>query len=278
MAESSGTDHTLRPDMTSAAGTPPWLMPITVGRSFDAASSGTVFGAGAGVVVLKRLADAIADGDSIRAVIKGAAINNDGSGKVSYTAPSVEGQAEVIAAAQALANVEPESISYIEAHGTATPLGDPIEVAALTQAFRAGTDKKQFCAIGSAKTNFGHLDVASGVTGLIKTTLALEHSILPPSLHYTKPNPQIDFANSPFFVNTEARPWLADSAPRRAGVSSFGVGGTNAHVIVEEAPALDPRPAGKNRDPRDRARIRLWQAARPHRDRIAANPRRAHVP
>jgi amino acid adenylation domain-containing protein/natural product biosynthesis luciferase-like monooxygenase protein len=212
-------------------------------RTFDASAQGTVFGDGCGIVVLKRLADAIAAGDHIRAVIKGAAINNDGSGKVSYTAPSVEGQAEVIAAAQALANVEPESISYIEAHGTATPLGDPIEVAALTQAFRAGTEKKQFCAIGSAKTNFGHLDVASGVTGLIKTTLALENGILPPSLHYTKANPQIDFENSPFFVNTTARPWLPNGGPRRAGVSSFGVGGTNAHVIVEEAPGLEPRPA-----------------------------------
>ena len=216
-------------------------------RTFDAAAQGTVFGDGCGIVVLKRLADAIADGDHIRAVIKGAAINNDGSGKVSYTAPSVEGQAEVIAAAQALANVEPETISYIEAHGTATPLGDPIEVAALTQAFRAGTDKKQFCAIGSAKTNFGHLDVASGVTGLIKTTLALEHGILPPSLHFTQPNPQIDFENSPFFVNTEARPWQRNGAPRRAGVSSFGVGGTNAHVILEEAPPLPARPAAPAR-------------------------------
>jgi amino acid adenylation domain-containing protein/natural product biosynthesis luciferase-like monooxygenase protein len=212
-------------------------------RTFDAEARGTVFGDGCGIVVLKRLADAIRDGDSIRAVIKAAAINNDGSGKVSYTAPSVEGQAEVIAAAHALANVEPESISYIEAHGTATPLGDPIEIAALTQAFRLGTDKKQFCAIGSAKTNFGHLDVASGVTGLIKTTLALEHCILPASLHFKKPNPQIDFESSPFFVNTEARLWERNCAPRRAGVSSFGVGGTNAHVILEEAPALAPRPA-----------------------------------
>jgi amino acid adenylation domain-containing protein/natural product biosynthesis luciferase-like monooxygenase protein len=211
-------------------------------RTFDAGAQGTVFGDGCGIVVLKRLADAIADGDNIRAIIKGAAINNDGSGKVSYTAPSVEGQAEVIAAAQALANVEPESISYIEAHGTATPLGDPIEVAALTQAFRAGTDKKQFCAIGSAKTNFGHLDVASGVTGLIKTTLALENGVLPPSLHFTRANPQIDFENSPFFVNTTALPWERGDTPRRAGVSSFGVGGTNAHVILEEAPALTPRP------------------------------------
>ena len=212
-------------------------------RTFDANAQGTVFGDGCAIVVLKRLADAVAQGDCIRAVIKGAAINNDGSGKVSYTAPSVEGQAEVIAAAQALANVEPGSISYIEAHGTATPLGDPIEIAALTQAFRAGTDKKQFCAIGSAKTNVGHLDVASGVTGLIKTTLALEHGLLPPSLHYTRPNPQIDFENSPFFVNTGARKWERGALPRRAGVSSFGVGGTNAHVILEEAPVPASRPA-----------------------------------
>ncbi|HEX4083936.1 MAG TPA: amino acid adenylation domain-containing protein, partial [Chthoniobacteraceae bacterium] len=212
-------------------------------RTFDAEAKGTVFGDGCGIVVLKRLADAVAEGDCIRAVIKGVAINNDGSGKVSYTAPSVEGQAEVIATAQALAGVEPESISYIEAHGTATPLGDPIEIAALTQAFRAGTDKKQFCAIGSAKTNFGHLDVASGVTGLIKTTLALENGILPPSLHFTRPNPQIDFENSPFFVNTEACPWQRNGTPRRAGVSSFGVGGTNAHVVLEEAPELPVRAA-----------------------------------
>jgi amino acid adenylation domain-containing protein/natural product biosynthesis luciferase-like monooxygenase protein len=210
-------------------------------RTFDAGAQGTVFGDGCGIVVLKRLADALADGDCIRAVIKGAAINNDGSAKVSYTAPSVEGQAEVIAAAQALANVTPDSISYIEAHGTATPLGDPIEVAALTQAFRAGTERKQFCAIGSAKTNFGHLDVASGVTGLIKTALALEHRVLPASLHFKEANPQIDFANSPFYVNTETRAWEGNGGPRRAGVSSFGVGGTNAHVIVEEAPAPGAR-------------------------------------
>jgi amino acid adenylation domain-containing protein/natural product biosynthesis luciferase-like monooxygenase protein len=211
-------------------------------RTFDAGANGTVFGDGCGVVVLKRLADAIAQGDPIRAVIKGAAVNNDGSNKVSYTAPSVEGQAEVIAAAQAMAGVNPESISYIEAHGTATPLGDPIEIAALTQAFRTGTTRKQFCAIGSAKSNFGHLDVASGVTGLIKTTLALDHGLIPPSLHYSKPNPQIDFENSPFFVNTEPRPWERNGTPRRAGVSSFGVGGTNAHLILEEAPLLPARP------------------------------------
>jgi amino acid adenylation domain-containing protein/natural product biosynthesis luciferase-like monooxygenase protein len=212
-------------------------------RTFDADAKGTVFGDGCGIVVLKRLADAVAAGDCIRAVIKSAAVNNDGAGKVSYTAPSVEGQAEVITAAMALAGVEPDSISYIEAHGTATPLGDPIEVAALTQAFRIGTEKKQFCAIGSAKTNFGHLDVASGVTGLIKTALALENRAIPASLHFTKPNPQIDFENSPFFVNTELRKWDTANEPRRAGVSSFGVGGTNAHVIVEEAPIPAERPA-----------------------------------
>src|SRR6202008_2413621 len=149
------------------------------------------------VVLLKRLTDAIADGDNIVAVIKGCAVNNDGAVKVGYAAPGINGQSAVVSMAQAMAGVSAESISYIEAHGTATPLGDPIEIAALTQAFRMGTDKKQFCAIGTAKTNFGHLDVASGVTGLIKTTLALENGLLPPSLHYTRPNPQIDFDNSP---------------------------------------------------------------------------------
>ena len=215
-------------------------------RAFDARAQGTVGGCGAAIVALKRLADAIADGDCIRAVIKGSAINNDGAVKVGYTAPSETGQAEAIRAAQFMAEVEPETISYIEAHGTATALGDPIEIKALTQAFRAGTDKKNFCAIGSVKTNVGHLDAAAGVTGLIKTTLALEHKEIPPSLHFEKPNPKIDFANSPFFVNANLTPWEANGGPRRAGVSSFGMGGTNAHVIMEEAPASEP--AGKGRD------------------------------
>ncbi|MBE9213161.1 acyltransferase domain-containing protein [Plectonema cf. radiosum LEGE 06105] len=208
-------------------------------RAFDAQAQGTIFGSGLGVVVLKRLEDAVADGDCIHAVIKASAINNDGSLKVGYTAPSVDGQREVILEALALAGVEPETINYIEAHGTGTPLGDPIEITALTQAFRTSTDKKGFCAIGSVKTNIGHLNTAAGVTGLIKTVLALKHKQIPPSLHFEKPNPEIDFANSPFFVNTKLSEWETNGTPRRAGVSSFGIGGTNAHVILEEAPNIE---------------------------------------
>ncbi|MBD2508878.1 SDR family oxidoreductase [Nostoc muscorum FACHB-395] len=205
-------------------------------RAFDAQAQGTVGGEGVGIVVLKRLEDALEDGDTIHAVIKGSAINNDGSFKVSYTAPRIDGQAKVIRTAQVVAEVEPETITYIEAHGTGTSLGDPIEIAALTQAFRASTDKKGFCAIGSVKTNIGHLDAAAGITGLIKTVLALKHQQIPPSLHFQEPNPQIDFANSPFYVNTKLTQWTTNNIPRRAGVSSFGIGGTNAHVILEEAP------------------------------------------
>jgi amino acid adenylation domain-containing protein len=206
-------------------------------RAFDAQAAGTVAGNGAGLVVLKRLADALNDGDTVHAVIKGSAINNDGALKVGYTAPSVDGQAEVISMAQALAGIHPETLQYIEAHGTGTALGDPIEIAALTQAFRTGTSATGFCALGSVKTNVGHLDTAAGVTGLIKAVLALKHKLIPPSLHYTVPNPQIDFANSPFYVNAALSEWKApaDGGPRRAGVSSFGIGGTNAHVILEEA-------------------------------------------
>ena len=204
-------------------------------RSFDARAQGTLFGSGVGVVVLKRLEDAVADGDTIRAVIRGTAVNNDGSLKVGFTAPGVDGQSGVIAEALAAAGVEPDTISYVEGHGTATPLGDPIEVQALTRAFRARTGRKGFCALGSVKSNLGHLDTAAGMAGLIKTVLALEHREIPPSLHFETPNPQIDFAASPFFVNDRLRPWVSDG-PRRAGVSSFGMGGTNAHVIVEEAP------------------------------------------
>ncbi|MBD2253937.1 type I polyketide synthase [Nostoc parmelioides] len=206
-------------------------------RAFDAQAQGTIAGSGAGIVVLKRLKDAISDRDHICAIIKGSAINNDGAVKVGYTAPSVSGQAAVIGEAQAIAGVDAETISYIEAHGTATPLGDPIEIAALTQAFNQTTDKKGFCAIGSLKTNLGHLDTAAGVAGLIKTVLALQHKMLPPSLHFETPNPKIDFANSPFYVNTTLKEWETNNFPRRAGVSSFGMGGTNAHVILEEAPA-----------------------------------------
>jgi amino acid adenylation domain-containing protein len=205
-------------------------------RAFDAAAQGTVFGNGAGIVVLKRLADALQDGDTIHAVIRGSAINNDGANKVGYTAPSVDGQAEVIAEALSVAQVTPDTIDYIEAHGTGTPLGDPIEIAALSQAFGPSNRSPQHCRIGSVKTSIGHLDTAAGVAGLIKTVLALKHEQIPPSLHYAAPNPKIDFANSPFTVNTTLTDWPASEHPRRAGVSSFGIGGTNAHVIVQEAP------------------------------------------
>ena len=209
-------------------------------RPFDADASGTVFSDGVGVIVLKRLADAIADGDTIYAVIKGSALNNDGARKAGFSAPSVDGQAEAIAMAQALAGVSADTISYVEAHGTATPLGDPIEIAALTKAFRASTDKSSYCAIGSVKGNVGHLNSAAGIAGLIKAALALHHKKIPASLNFSKPNPQIDFASSPFVVNTQLNDWPEGPTPRRAGVSSFGIGGTNAHVVLEEAPRLKP--------------------------------------
>jgi amino acid adenylation domain-containing protein/FkbM family methyltransferase len=208
-------------------------------RAFDANARGTVGGDGLGIVVLKRLEDAVEDGDTIYAVIKGSAINNDGALKVGYTAPSVEGQRRVIEAALAAAGVSPETVGYVEAHGTGTALGDPIEIAALTQAFRDGTQQEGFCALGSVKTNIGHTDAAAGVAGLLKTALALRHKLIPPTLHYERPNPEIDFEHSPFRVNTLLSEWKAGAAPRRAGVSSFGMGGTNAHVVLEEAP---PRP------------------------------------
>jgi non-ribosomal peptide synthase protein (TIGR01720 family) len=208
-------------------------------RAFDAKAQGSVGGEGVGIVVLKRLEDALSHRDTIHAVIKGSAINNDGSFKVSYTAPRIDTQAKVIKTAQVIAEVEPETITYVEAHGTGTALGDPIEIAALTQAFQASTQKKGFCAIGSVKTNIGHLDTAAGVTGLIKTVVALKHKQIPPSLHFEQPNPEIDFANSPFYVNTKLSQWETNGTPRRAGVSSFGLGGTNAHVILEEAPAQE---------------------------------------
>ncbi len=207
-------------------------------QAFDAKAQGTVSGNGLGIVVLKRLADAVTDGDTILAVIKGTAINNDGAAKVGFTAPGLDGQVGVITDALTMADVDPETITYIETHGTGTALGDPIEMAALTRAFRSATEKKGFCKIGSLKTNIGHLDTAAGVTGLIKTTLALRHHVLPPSLHFEQPNPQIDFANSPFTVNTALTAWETRGQPRRAGVSSFGIGGANAHVIVEEAPVV----------------------------------------
>jgi amino acid adenylation domain-containing protein len=212
-------------------------------RAFDAASTGFVSGHGCGIVVLKRLSEAIADRDHVYAVIKGSACNNDGSHKVSFMAPSVEGQIQLYNLAYDNAGVDPATVSYVECHGTGTALGDPIEIAALSQAFAARTEGKGVCAIGSIKTNIGHLDTAAGICGLIKAVLALHHRTLPPSLHFLTPNPRIDFANSPFFVNTELRPWeVTDGIPRRAGVTSLGMGGTNAHVVLEEAPAAALRP------------------------------------
>jgi amino acid adenylation domain-containing protein len=217
-------------------------------RPFSADANGTLFSDGVGVVVLRRLEDAVEARDNILAVIKGYATNNDGADKAGFTAPSVNGQARVIRMAQSLAGVNPETITYVETHGTATLLGDPIEIAALTKAFRAKTNAKQFCAIGSVKSNIGHLDVAAGVAGLIKTVLALVHQQIPATINFTAQNPHIDFASSPFFVADRLLEWNPPAGvPRRAGVSSFGVGGTNAHVVLEEAPPLpeatpDPKP------------------------------------
>jgi phthiocerol/phenolphthiocerol synthesis type-I polyketide synthase E len=208
-------------------------------RAFDARAGGALSGSGAALVVLKRLEDALADGDTIHAVVRGSAVNNDGAQKVGFTAPSVDGQAAVIEEALAVADVDPATVGFVEAHGTGTDLGDPIEVAALVQAF-GDTGGQQHCALGAVKTNIGHLDAAAGTAGMIKAVLALEHGEIPPTLHFTAPNPKIPFAGSPFFVNTELRRWDADGHPRRAGVSSFGIGGTNAHVVLEEAPEPEP--------------------------------------
>ncbi len=213
-------------------------------RSFDADAQGTVFSDGAAVVLLKRLSDAIADGNTIHALIRGVAVNNDGGGKASFTAPSVEGQATVVSAALANAGVDARSISYVETHGTATPLGDPVEVAALTQAFRRHTADSGFCAIGSVKSNTGHMVIAAGAAGVIKTALALGHERLPASINFTAPNPKIGLAGSPFVVQAAAAAWPRALQPRRAGVSSFGVGGTNAHVVLEEAPLVAPHAPG----------------------------------
>ena len=207
-------------------------------RAFDARAQGTVFGNGAGMVLLKRLDEAIADGDHIFAVIKGSAMNNDGSGKVGYLAPSQEGMANVVGDALARSGVDPRTIGFVEAHGTGTVLGDPIELGAITQAFREHTGEKEFCAVGSVKTNVGHLQIASGVAGFIKAALAIYHRQIPPTLHFHTPNPRIDFANSPFFVNKHLQDWRRGEEPLRAGVNSLGIGGTNAHVILEEAPSL----------------------------------------
>lgn len=216
-------------------------------RPFDARAQGTVFGDGAAVVLLKRLSDALADGDQVLALIRGGAVNNDGGRKASFTAPSSDGQAAVVTMAHRNAGVDARSISYVEAHGTATPLGDPIEIEGLTRAFRASTDDVGFCRVGSVKSNVGHLVAAAGVAGVIKTALALRDEVLPATAHFSASNPDIVLEGSPFVVNDALRPWTRDNgAPRRAGVSSFGVGGTNAHVVLEEAPVLPTSEAGED--------------------------------
>lgn len=209
-------------------------------RSWDHLAKGTVFGSGAGVVVLRRLADAVASGDTIHGVIRGSAVNNDGSAKVSYLAPSVDGQARAITEALSLADVDPATIGFVEGHGTGTPVGDPIEVAALTQAWRTRTDQVGFCALGSVKSNIGHLDTAAGVASFAKALLALKHRAIPPTVHFDAPNPLLQLETSPFYVNSTVRDWPAGVEPRRAAVNSLGVGGTNAHLILEEAPELAP--------------------------------------
>jgi acyl transferase domain-containing protein/NAD(P)-dependent dehydrogenase (short-subunit alcohol dehydrogenase family)/aryl carrier-like protein len=216
-------------------------------RAFDRDARGCVWGSGVGVVALKRLDRALADHDTIHAVIRGSAVNNDGAAKIGYSAPSVEGQASVILAAHGVASIDASTIGYVEAHGTGTDLGDPIEVAALSRAFRGDT-RRSGCALGSAKTIHGHLDAAAGIAGFLRAALALKNRTLPPSLNFRSANPKIDFSAGPFYVNTVSKPWIAGASPRRAGVSSFGVGGTNAHVVLEEPPDLAPVP-----------RLRTWE-------------------
>ena len=212
------------------------LSPDGYCRAFDSSAQGMVRGNGMAFIVIKKLEDAIKDGDSIHAVIKSTAINNDGTDKIGFTAPSIPGQSTAIIDAYKKAGINPETISYIEAHGTGTRIGDPIEIASLSKAFKQFTDKKTYCPIGSVKTNIGHLDAGACVAGIIKTVLSLKNEVIPPSLHFDKPNPEIDFKNSPFFVNTKLKPWNRTDIKRRAGVSSFGLGGTNVHVVLEEAP------------------------------------------
>lgn len=235
----------MRPSSDASSDDGGVLSPDGCCRAFDANARGTVSGEAVGVIMLKRLNDAYRDGDPVHAIIKGSAINNDGARKFGFTAPSVEGQSRVIAEAMTVSGVAPETITYIEAHGTGTPLGDPVEIAALTHAYRQQTKKNGFCAIGSVKTNIGHTDAAAGIAGMVKTILAMKHGMVPPSLHFEEPNPEIDFANSPFYVSQVLSKWEVNGFPRRAGVSSFGIGGTNAHLILEE-PA-SPEAAGEAR-------------------------------
>lgn len=249
-------------------------------RAFDAAAAGTMFGNGCGVVLLKRLDDALADGDNIVAVIRGSAVNNDGADKVGFTAPSAARQREVIEQALADARVDASTIGFVEAHGTGTELGDPVEVAALTQAFHASSAKplrRRSCALGSVKTNIGHLDEAAGIAGLIKAALALRHRAVPPTLHFRRPNPQIDFDSGPFHVNTELLEWSARETPRRAGVSSFGMGGTNCHIVLEEAPSVEHEQPGEAQSPHlfvlsARGGDALLETARRHAEALAARP------
>lgn len=235
-------------------------------RPFDAEANGTVPGNGAAVVVLKRMKDALADRDRICAVIRGSAINNDGGTKAGYTAPSVDGQVRAIADALGIAEVSPETVTFIETHGTGTALGDVIEIDALKQVFGTATKKRNLCALGSVKSNLGHLDAAAGITGFVKTTLALQNRMIPPSPQFNAPNPQVDLEDSPFYINNQLKQWPSDGAPLRAGVSSFGIGGTNAHVILEEAPK-----AAESSQSRSRQLLVLSARSHSALDRIAAN-------
>ncbi|HRI64098.1 MAG TPA: type I polyketide synthase [Polyangium sp.] len=220
-------------------------------RPFSADAQGTIFGSGVGLVLLKRLEDAYRDGDAIAAVIRGSAMTNDGGQKVSYWSTRAEGQAAAMTQALAVAGIEPHTIGYVEAHGTGTLVGDPVEIFALNKAYGRGhkgaAAPQQTCAIGSVKSNIGHLEAAAGIAGLIKAALSLQHKKLFPSLHFSKPNPKINFGATPFYVNTESKEWIA-SGPRRAAVNSLGIGGTNAHVILEEAPTREPTAAIPERD------------------------------
>jgi acyl transferase domain-containing protein len=209
-------------------------------RAFDAGAMGSVPGEGVGVVVLRRLDEAIEQGDAVRAIIKASSINNDGADKIGYLAPSEQGIATAVTESLAISGIDCQTIGYVEAHGTGTTLGDPIEIAALTKAFRAQTEEKEFCAIGSVKTNIGHLNTAAGIAGLIKTVLMLENGVIVPSLHYEEPNPLLKLTQTPFYVSTQAIEWTGNGHPRRAAVNTFGIGGTNAHVILEEAPFRKP--------------------------------------
>ncbi|WP_327091144.1 SDR family NAD(P)-dependent oxidoreductase [Nonomuraea sp. NBC_01738] len=211
-------------------------------RPFDAGADGTMWGNGVGVVTLKRLSDALEDGDNIRALIMGNAVNNDGATKVGFSAPSPQGQAEVIAQALGMAEVDPRTIGYVEAHGTGTAMGDPIEVAALTAVYGRDHDETGWCGLGSVKSNLGHLSQASGVVGLIKSVLAMEHGLIPPTVNYERPNPAIDFDATPFYVASSLTKWDNPNGPRRAAISSFGIGGTNAHLVLQEAPPRPPVP------------------------------------